>query len=77
MSSHWFDCSFIIIGNMIIRNHPIAPRRGNELLAQGIALGKGSRQFRPERAKAPIGNNAFALSGRWLCILSTQGDALG
>lgn len=25
---------------MIIRNYPIAPRRGNERLAQGNALGK-------------------------------------
>ena len=62
---------------MIIRNHPIAPRRGNEPIAQGIALGKGNRQFRPERAKALTGNNAYALSGRTSLHFHTQGDALG
>ncbi len=37
---------------MIIRNHVIAPRRGNKLQAQGNALGKEKRSQRPERAKA-------------------------
>ena len=41
-----------------------APRRGNENIAQGNALGaNGNSNFRPERAKA-FENNAFALSGR-------------
>ena len=39
---------------MIIRMYPIPPRRGIEQLAQGIALGKGMRQTRPEGAKACI-----------------------
>ena len=54
---------------MIIRNHQIAPRRGNEPLAQGNALGKGIRNNRPERAKALLFNKAFALSGRTLSTL--------
>ena len=46
---------------MIIRNHPIAPRRGNESPAQGNTLGKGIRNNRPERAKALLSDKAFAL----------------
>ena len=48
---------------MIIRNHVIAPRRGNKLQAQGNALGKEKHSQRPERAKALTGSNAFALQG--------------
>jgi hypothetical protein len=62
---------------MIIRNQVIAPRRGNKLQAQGIALGNGRRSQRPERAKALTESNAFALSGRKSSALHTQGDALG
>ena len=54
---------------MIIRNHPIAPRRGNEPPAQGNALGKERRNNRPERAKAMLSDKAFALSGRTLSAL--------
>ena len=36
---------------MIIRNHPMAPRRGNKHTAQGNALGtNGDSNSRPERA---------------------------
>ena len=62
---------------MIIRMYPIAPRRGNEPIAQGIALGKERCSQRPERAKALTESNAFALSGRKSSALHTQGDALG
>ena len=62
---------------MIIRNYPKMPQRGNEPIAQGIALGGRMRDQRPERAKALIGNNAFALSGRIKTALYTQGYALG
>ena len=46
---------------MIICNHLIAPRRGNEPLAQGNALCKERRNNRPERAKALLSDKAFAL----------------
>ena len=47
---------------MIIRMYPIPPQRGNEQLAQSIALGKGVRQTRPERAKACVdGHRAITL----------------
>ena len=62
---------------MIIRNHVIAPRRGNKLQAQGNAVGKEKHSQRPERAKALTGSNAFALSGRASPALFTQGVALG
>lgn len=61
----------------IIRNYLITPRRGNKPLAQGIALGGKMSDPRPERAKALIVSNAFALSGRWMLTLYTQGDAPG
>ena len=53
---------------MIIRkntpNAPCAPRRGNEHIAQGNALGTSSKgNSRPEGANELI-LNAFALSGR-------------
>ena len=57
------------ITKMIIRNHPIAPRRGNEPPAQGNALGKERRNNRPERAKALSESNAFDLSGHTLSAL--------
>ena len=51
--------------------------KAQKLLAQGIALGVGKKQSRPERAKA-LKLKAFALSGRLFCLYSkTQGDALG
>ena len=53
---------------MIIRMYPIPPQRGNERLAQGIALGKCVRQTRPVRVKACISQ---------LPAYYTQGDALG
>ena len=63
--------------NMIIRNRPTTPRRGNEPLAQGNALGSRQWDNRPERAKALKENNAFALSGRGQRLYPTQGVALG
>ena len=67
---------------MIIRNHPIAPRRGNKPLAQGSALGKGSQQFRPVRAKAmlvllPLQGEVYTLpiprAMHWaMCFLAFQ-----
>ena len=58
---------------MIIRNRTITPRRGNELSAQGNALGIwAQKKTRPERAKA------FALAARIRgYIPDTQGAALG
>ena len=32
-------CTHKLLNLMIIRNHPTTPRRGNEQIAQGIALG--------------------------------------
>ena len=55
-----------ILREIIIRNHPIAPRRGNEPPAQGNALGKERRNNRPERAKALLSDKAFALSGAYV-----------
>ena len=39
---------------MIIPNHPRTPRRGNENIAQGNALGGMMSAQRPERAKAQL-----------------------
>ena len=61
---------------MIIRNHPIAPRRGNESPAQGNTLGKVIRNNRPERAKVLLSDKAFALLGLTLSALY-PGRALG
>ena len=57
--------------------YPITPQRGNEPSAQGSALGDRTFNPRPERAKAIVGSNAFALTGRWRHNLYTQGVALG
>ena len=57
--------------------YPITPRRGNEPSAQGSTLGDRTYKPRPVRAKALIGTNAFALSGRCRHVLYTQGAALG
>ena len=70
---------------MIIRNRPTTPRRGNEPLALGIALGSRRWDNRPTGAKALKENNAFAPSGRgqpctlprvlpWaMCLMPLQG----
>jgi len=62
---------------MIIRNYPKVTRRGNKLPAQGDALGKVRHNNRPERAKASLGSDAFALSGRMSHGGHTQSDAQG
>ena len=62
---------------MIIRNRPTTPRRGNEPLAQGNALGSRRWDNRPTGAKALKENNAFAPSGRGQRLYPTQGVALG
>ena len=65
-----------------------APRRGNEYIAQGIALGSLWRWSSPCKGKSDYGghrprwrwqaaDSAFALSGRWPYMILTQGDALG
>ena len=43
---------------MIIRNQVTTPRRGNDHIAQGNALGSRTSDPRPERAKALDGGDA-------------------
>ena len=61
---------------MIIRNHPTTPRRGNEQIAQGIALGSLWRGNRPEGAKASIEGMALDVADRYsIMLLPLQGVA--
>ena len=49
---------------MIIRNYSITPRRSNEHIAQGIALGSQWCASRPERAKASMEGIALVTEAR-------------
>ncbi len=67
---------------MIIRNHPITPRRGNEPSAQGIALGKSGGEVSPCKGKRNNRRRRLRLillpfQGGGYVLLYTQGDALG
>ena len=54
--------------------------KAQKLLAQGIALGVVAISKAPCKGKSFVNYlilKAFALTGRQVCILITQGDALG
>ena len=64
---HFFLLQFLFIAAIIIRNLVLAPRRGNELTAHGIAMGDLIPSLTPCKGKSTnITNafNAFAPSGR-------------
>ena len=64
------------LDKIIIRNHPIAPRRGNEPPAQGNALGKERRNNRLKGQKPCFMIRLLPFLGV-RCLLYTQGNALG